>query len=113
MARCVISRIHDDHSHYARLLGVLGEPVTACMVHVHYQPCPHDGQPADPNPVHTDDRHGRIPAVAQWATRTGRQRPLVIHQGSLDCPSPAHELDGPLCWCRPEVIPATDGDPTP
>jgi hypothetical protein len=112
MAHCVISRVHDvDDSTWRLLEAALGGPVTACMVHAHRHPCPHDGEPAVRAPVHTDDHVGRVPAVAEWATRTARQRPLVIHQGSLACAAPAHETDGVLCWCRPEVIPATGDQP--
>ncbi len=110
MAHCVISRIVDTgDDHYARLLTALGEAVTVCMVHAHYEPCPAGGQPASPVPLHTDLRHGRVPAVAEWVTRTARQRPLVIHQGNLGSAAPAHETGGPPCWCRPEIIPAVDG----
>lgn len=112
MARCVISRIHGTDGPLPWLLEVMtGGTATVCVVHAHYQPCPHDGQPANPAPIHTDDRYGKVPAEAEWATRTARQRPLVIHQGSLASTAPAHETDGVLCWCRPEVLPAT-GDPT-
>lgn len=108
MAHCVISRIVDGGPDPRVFLAqaVLGGPVTVCMVHAHYQPCPSDGAPAVREPLHTDDHVGRVPAVAEWATRTARQRPLVIHQGSLACRAPAHETDGVLCWCRPEVVPA-------
>lgn len=112
MAHCVISRIRDADDPTGQLLElIMGGPMTACVVHRHPHPCPNDGEPADPAPIHVDDRYGRVPAVAQWASRTARQRPLVIHQGSLACTAPAHETDGVLCWCRPEVIPPT-GDPT-
>lgn len=112
MAHCVVSRsLNSTDDHYARLLTALGEPITVCLVHCHYQPCPADGQPAVPAALHTDDHVGKVPAVAEWATRTARQRPPVIHQGSLACTAPAHETDGVLCWCHPEVIPPT-GDPT-
>jgi hypothetical protein len=107
VAHCVISRVRDANDPTGRLLeALMGGPMTACVVHAHHHPCPRDGQPADPAPLHTDDRHGRVPAVALWATRTDRQRPLVIHQGNLGSTAPAHETDGVLCWCRPEVLPA-------
>jgi hypothetical protein len=107
MAHCVISRIHGTDGPLPWLVEVMtGGPVTVCVVHAHHHPCPRDGQPADPSPLHTDDHHGRVPAVALWATRTDRQRPLVIHQGNLASTAPEHETGGPLCWCRPEVLPA-------
>jgi hypothetical protein len=94
------------HCVILRLAG--GMPV--CHVHEHPvdpgQPCPGNGQPADGTAVHDCDRWGRVRAAADWATATDRQRPLVIHRGDLRSERPAHETDGVLCWCRPEVIPA-------
>jgi len=80
-----------------------------CAVHDHPNPCPRNGQPAAPGPVHDDDRWGRLTAITTWIYRTARQRPLVIHEGNLDCarPSRPHDLVGD-CWCRYELVPAAD-----
>jgi len=79
---------------------------SACVVHCHHAPCPDNGRPANPDPLHSDTTFGRVRTVAEWATRTDRQRPLVIHQGSLASMHPEHWTDGRDCWCQPETVPA-------
>lgn len=93
-AHCVITRSRPD-------------AMPICHVHAYPQvegACPGAGREAVTDPLHRDLRHGRIPAVADWTTRTDRQRPLLIHNGNLECVAPPHgDVD---CWCRPETIPA-------
>jgi hypothetical protein len=106
MADCVISAVPDTED------GLSLAP--ACMVHVSWAPCLHDGEPATPVPLHAFlDEHGtRAEATRIWEIRTGRQRPLVLHRaGALACLEDHWADDRTGCPCVPEVLPAegTDG----
>lgn len=92
MAHCVITTLNTG--------------TRTCMVHRHPNPCPRDGEPAWPEPLHMDDRWGRTKAVAHWVTVTGQQRPLVLHQGNLDSKRPTHQERD--CWCHPEYVSAQE-----
>jgi hypothetical protein len=92
MARCVLSMIVDTDNQNAYIL--------ACMVHTHYAPCPLDGEPACPTPLHGWTE--RDP-VRMWEERTGRQRSLLIHNGDVLDPVEHEVGEGLACWCRPEV----------
>lgn len=95
MAECVISAIIDTSNGNTL--------VPACMVHITYAPCPHDGEPACPSPVHSfRGRATRDQAVHQWQLRTRRQRPLVIHD-ELRIPDPAAHV------CETEILPCPCG----
>jgi hypothetical protein len=94
MAHCVESTILDtDGDRF----------VSACVVHTHHAPCPRDGEPANPAPLHVWSER-RAGSVREWAIRTDRQRPLIIHNGS-PADATEHQIDGTAeCWCGPEVI---------
>lgn len=94
MAHCVVSMIVDTDNGDAY--------VPACIVHTRYAPCHCDGEPASPTPLHVWSSQGPD-AVRAWELRTGQQRPLVIHQGDLD-DDIEHQVDGPRCWCNPDII---------
>lgn len=98
MAHCVISAVFDTDA---------DSMMPACVVHAAEAPCPRNGEPASPAPLHTDDAPGRDKAVRFWELRTHRQRLLVLHHGSLgDDRKHATEVDDTTCWCEPELLPA-------
>jgi hypothetical protein len=99
-AHCVVSVVADSDA------GPFADATSACVVHCHHTPCPDNGKPANPDPIHSDTSFGRVRVVMEWASRTDRQRPLVIHNGSLASMHPEHWTDGRDCWCRPETVPA-------
>ena len=102
MAQCVISAVADTDDPDVPI-------VAACVVHAHWAPCPHWGEPAIPVPLHGlgDDRDELL---RTWWVRTHRQRPLVLH----------HEVDGMTaedhatgatdtsCRCGAELLPAEE-----
>lgn len=94
MARCVITGIAD---------GSGGAVVSSCAVHARNTPCPEDGKPANPAPVHAFDADRDV-AIRAWEARTGRQRPLVIH-AALGNPT-GHVVAAKVaaCPCGAEVI---------
>lgn len=98
MSHCVISAVMDTDD---PLLPVHG----ACVVHTHYAPCPHNGEPASPIPLHADHTPSRAEAIASWEQKTHRQRPLVLHLGSWS-DERDHDIDSGTCWCDPETFPA-------
>jgi len=96
MAHCVLCPVVDDAD-----LSV----TIACTVHAHWEPCPHDGEPAAPLSLHALSTT-REDALRSWEIRTDRQRPLVIHRDD-GRPAGAHTTtDGDHCPCGPEIIPA-------
>lgn len=95
MARCVLSLINQD----------LPDEGMACMVHTHYAPCPRDGEPANPEPIHSDDHLSRASAIGIWKIRSGGQRSLLIHHGALV--DGTHKLWAG-CWCKPEALTAAE-----
>lgn len=95
MAHCVYSLINEG----------LEDQGIACMVHTSYSPCGRDGQPASPIAVHIDDGPWKDGSMALWSDRTGRQRPLAIHHGSLT--DDTHTLTED-CVCGPDRIAAVD-----
>jgi hypothetical protein len=97
MAHCVVSEIYDTDDETF---------VPACMVHTHNAPCPRDGQPANPNPIHIGDQPSRVEALAMWHQRTGKQRPLVLHRGNIG--DVGHTLEASDCPCLPEFFTAKD-----
>lgn len=86
----------------------------ACVVHRHYAPCPLDGEPACPDPIHGDCRPSAEAGLTAHRYRTLGQRPFVQHMGSLVDLSPSGaqhyagaDLDAAAaCWCGPVVFPA-------
>jgi hypothetical protein len=97
MAECVTSEILDDDG-----------PAQACVVHTTYAPCPHDGEPACPTPLHMFNLQDRDAAVLAWQIRTKGQRPLIIHDEKR-IPDPAdHVIEDEIlpCPCAPEVLQA-------
>lgn len=99
MAHCVISAVFDTD----------GETVVpACIVHTYYAPCPRNGEPASAKPLHGDDRLGEQQAVEFWARQTDRQRPLVVHHGSIG--DDDHNLEGWDCPCLPSHYSAEEAD---
>jgi hypothetical protein len=84
----------------------------ACMVHITWAPCPHNGEPACPVPLHAylgggTDRDG---ALRMWRIRTHRQRPLILHTEAAGRTPEDHitEEDMTPCWCGAEVLPAEE-----
>ena len=94
MAECVVSSILDTD---------LNRMVPACVVHAAYTPCPFDGQPACPTPLHTYPLPSREAVVQLWEQRTAGQRRLVVHRNTGEL---GHDLTetGATCWCGPEVL---------
>ncbi len=104
MAECVISAIVDTDDGYAL--------VPACVVHTCFAPCPHDGEPACPAPLHMFGHQDRAEAIRVWRLRTRGQRPLVIHDEHR-IPDPYdHVMEDEThpCPCGAEIIPAGGGD---
>ena len=103
MAKCVMSVVHDTDEG-----GLL--PVTACVVHGSYSPCPHDGEPALSGMVQANAVPSRDAVVLFWWRRTLGQRTLVLHFGSTagdDESTEEHDYEGTGCWCSPELLPAS------
>jgi hypothetical protein len=99
MAHCVISAILDTD---------VDAMVPACMVHTSHAPCMHDGEPANPAPLHAFNCSEREDAIRMWRIRTHRQRPLIIHD-ERRIPDPAdHVLEDEIrpCPCGAEVLAA-------
>lgn len=95
MAYCILSMIVDTDNHDAYVL--------ACVVHTEYAPCSHDGEPASPIALQAWTERDPDGTVAMWELRTGKQRPLLIHNGDV-LDEPELEVGGGLtCWCRPEI----------
>jgi len=102
VAHCVISAIADADVGYAL--------VPACMVHTAHTPCIHDGEPANPAPLHAFNLSEREDAIRMWQLRTHRQRPLIIHDESR-IPDPAdHVVEDEIhpCPCGAEVLAADE-----
>ena len=100
MAECVVSAIVDTDDGNAL--------VPACVVHTAFAPCPHDGEPANPAPLHMFGHQDRAEAIRVWQLRTRGQRPLVIHDGQR-VPDPYdHVMEDRLlpCPCGAEILPA-------
>lgn len=97
MATCVVSLILDTDTDRMR---------PACQVHCTFVlPCRHSGQPAAPEPMHTDSVPSREAAIRHWQQRTRGQRPLVVHRGSFS--DREHRFDDTLpasCWCGVETV---------
>ena len=102
MSHCVISAVMDTDD---PLLPVSG----ACVVHTHWAPCPHDGEPASPEALHTVPHPSREEAISSWERKTRRQRPLVLHRGTWS-DRPDHNIETDEgCWCDPEFFAAEQG----
>jgi hypothetical protein len=54
---------------------------------------------ASGTPLHSDDHAGEETAVAYWTQVTDRQRPFVVHRGSIA--DPEHNTEGWDCPCLP------------
>lgn len=93
MAYCIHSLINEPFP----------DAAIACMVHAVVWPCPRDGEPASPVPLHADTTPSREATVKMWEIRVARQRPLIIHRG--DVTDGTHELSED-CLCHPEALPA-------
>jgi len=100
VASCVISAIVDTDDGYSL--------VPACIVHTCHAPCPHDGEPACPAPLHSFPGNGtREEAVRMWRLRTHAQRPLIIHTDKIPDPyDHVYEDEVLPCPCGAEIIPA-------
>lgn len=109
MSRCVVSVVvdGDDPGFIAAKWRRFRRG--GCAVHCHWSPCPHDGEPAVPTPLHGTDEFGRDDAIAGWEAKTARQRPYVLHHGSWNDKRShvvtTHRTD---CWCDPEVLRPVD-----
>jgi hypothetical protein len=104
MASCVISAIVDTDDGNAL--------VPACIVHTCHAPCPHDGEPACPVPLHAFPGNGtRDEALRMWRLRTRGQRPLIIHTDAIPDPDDHVYEDEVLpCPCGAEIFPAGGSD---
>ena len=102
MAECVISAIVDTGNGNAL--------VPACVVHTAYAPCPHDGEPAAPGPLHHFAGNGtREEAIRMWRLRTHGQRPLIIHTDAIPDPEDhVYETRVLPCPCGAEVLAAAE-----
>jgi hypothetical protein len=100
MAHCVISAIFDSED------GM----VPACVVHTTYAPCPHDGEPANPGPLHMFNHESRDAGVEFWRLRTHGQRPLVIHDEQRMPDLAGHVIEDEIlpCPCGAEVLKAVE-----
>ena len=100
MASCVISAIIDTDDGCSL--------VPACVVHAAHAPCPHDGEPACPDPLHAFPGNGtRDDVLRLWRLRTRGQRPLIIHTDAIRDPDDHVYEDGVLpCPCGAEIFPA-------
>lgn len=98
MAHCVISAIADADVGYAL--------VPACIVHASPAPCLHDGEPANPAPLHALNCSDRQDAIGMWQIRTHRQRPLVIHHERRIADPADHVIGDEIlpCPCGAEVL---------
>lgn len=104
MADCVISAIVDTDDGYSL--------VPACVVHTCHAPCPHDGEPANPGPLHAFAGNGtRAEVIRMWQIRTRGQRPLIIHdEQRIPDPYDHVQEDKVLpCPCGAEILPAGGG----
>jgi hypothetical protein len=103
VAHCVISSIVDSDEGYAL--------VPTCIVHASHAPCMHDGEPANPAPLHMFNHQDRDAALRAWRLRTHGHRPLIIHDEQR-VPDPADHVieDRALpCPCGAEVLAAEEG----
>ena len=101
MAECVISATYDTD---------VEALVPACIVHTTHAPCPHDGEPANPAPLHMFNHQDRETAIRFWRQRTHGQRPLIIHEKQR-VPDPAdHVIEDEIlpCPCGAKVLPAEE-----
>ena len=101
MAHCVISAVVDTDDGNAL--------VPACVVHATFAPCPHDGEPACPAPLHFLPATGtRDDALRMWRLRTRGQRPLVIHDEQRTPDPEGHVIEDEIrpCPCGAEVLAA-------
>ena len=99
MAHCVVSAILDTDE---------GGMVPACVVHTCHAPCPHDGEPACPTPLHMFNHEDRDAAIRFWRLCTHGQRPLIIHDEKR-IPDPYdHVMEDGIhpCPCGAEIIAA-------
>ena len=102
MAHCVISHVIDTDAS-----PIEGAP--GCVPHCHWAPCPENGNPAAPEPLHSFLTTARESVVRTWRLKTHAQRPLVIHCGAPgDKPEHACGTQDMDCWCGPEIRVATD-----
>jgi hypothetical protein len=80
-----------------------------CVVHTHYAPCPLDGEPACPLPLHSDAHPSLEAVLAFHAERTLGQRPLVLHRGRITDLGPDGQehvvSERTDCWCGPTLYP--------
>lgn len=97
VSRCVTSMVYNEET---------GRPALACMVHTTYAPCPHNGEPASPAPVHVDDSPTRVAAIEAARARVGGARPIVVHNGSFNLDDREHSTEESGCWCGPVTIPS-------
>jgi hypothetical protein len=102
MAHCVISAIVDTDVDYAL--------VPACIVHASRAPCMHDGEPANPAPLHAFNHQDREAAVRVWRLRTRGQRPLIIHDEKRVPDPEDHVIEDEIlpCPCGAEVLEARE-----
>lgn len=100
MAECVITAVVDTDNG--------GNLAPACAVHATWAPCPHDGGPACPVPLHHFAGNGtREQGIRLWQLRTRGQRPLIIHTGAIPDPQDHVYEDEVLpCPCGAEVLAA-------
>lgn len=78
-----------------------------CMVHGNEAPCPDEGRPALPDPVHVFSLPDQVDAVENARAITAGSRPIVVHKGhQSDATSHMLERGAETCWCQPTTIPS-------
>lgn len=99
MSHCVVSLVLD---------GDRPAPVMRprCVVHASWAPCDLNGETASTVALHGDPIPSRDEAIAGWAKRTHRQRPYVLHNGSLLDEREHVFDDAGSCWCKPVIYEA-------
>jgi hypothetical protein len=92
------------HCQYAVAEGLPG-PV--CTVHGNPSPCPHDGKPALPFPIHVVAcAEHRIEQIELARRAVAGTRPIMVHDGVEDDTTHLVELGDTDCWCDYVLIPS-------
>ena len=84
----------------------IGPGLLACWVHGRPAPCPLNGQPATPEPIHVFSQPDQIGNIELARRNTEGRRPIIVHQGAwTDEVQHVAEI-GKVCWCGPVMIPS-------
>ena len=77
-----------------------------CAVHGGPAPCPSNGDPALPYPIHVFSEPDQIAAVEEACQITAGSRPIIVHHGNGADPGHLTSLGDADCWCQPVTIPS-------